>query len=209
MAFYESEDRNSIIALVSIGAGAVGFAAGALVAPPDSLGYAFLPGGAALLLMFWYLEFYRPGLHEEKLRQDILTLAGSSTESLVFNDGSKDRFQPKGAFWLRHRSIAIGFDPQHQLARCVFSLSKAIHMDWIYGFETLTQLEVLEGPLSGLGNRLRHVLGLQPKTAMMLRQTDVNGQSVDLPLHQPHVDKARELVRQVNFHRPKSALGAL
>lgn len=195
--------RNSVIVLISFGAGAIGFGAAALILPRDMIGYAFIPGGAALVLMFWYIEFYRPDLQAEKLQQEILNLAGSSTDNLTFSDGSRDRFLPKGAIWLESRGIAIGLDPIHQLARLVFSLSQKVQLDWIYGLETLTQMDVLEGPRRGFGNRVRRALGLRLKTAMMLRQTDVNGHGIDLPLHPPHIDKARDLVRQVNFHRSK------
>ena len=80
----------------------------ALILPRDMIGYAFIPGGAALVLMFWYIEFYRPDLQAEKLQQEILNLAGSSTDNLTFSDGSRDRFLPKGAIWLESREIPAG-----------------------------------------------------------------------------------------------------
>jgi hypothetical protein len=195
--------HDTFVALVSFAAAAVGFGAAALLLPRDQIGYAFVPAGAALILTYWYIEFYRPGLQAEKLRHEILNLAGSATDSLTFDNGSKDHFLPKGAFWLENRSMAMGLDPVHQLARVVFVLSQKLNTDWVYGLEILVQMEVLEGPRHGIGNRIRRALGLRLKTAMMLRQTDVNGQSVDLPLHRPHIDKARGLVRQVNFHRSR------
>lgn len=197
--------------LTLLAAGAIGFGLGVVINLAlglDDIGYAFIPAGAASILTFWYRELRLPGIREARQSDVILELAGSPADNLVFSDGSEGGFSPKGAIWLRNRGIAIGFDPIHQLARLVVSdraSSNGIQMDWVFGLEDLELMEVREMADKSWGNRLRRILGMQPKTTMVLLERDREGREVELPIFPAHVDKARDLVRQINFHRATSS----
>ncbi|TDQ82201.1 hypothetical protein A8950_2023 [Dongia mobilis] len=197
--------------LTLLAAGAIGFGLGVVINLAlglDDIGYAFIPAGAASILTFWYRELRLPGIRETRQSDVILELAGSPANNLVFNDGSKGGFSPKGAIWLRNRGIAIGFDPMHQLARFVVSdraTANGIDLDWVFGLETLEQMAVQEVADKAWDNRLRRVFGLQPKTMMVLLERDRDGREVELPIFPAHVDRARDLVRQINFHRATSS----
>lgn len=195
--------------LVSCFAGIVGFGICAVILPADyNIWLCFIPGGISLFVAFWYLSFHRPAMKVKRLQQEILKHTGCCIEKVTFRDGSVSSFKSIGAIWVgRSRNLAMSWDPINQLGRMVrFNpvLLGEIDIDWVFGLETLVDIEILPVPQRGLGNRVRRLLGLAPKTAMMLRQKDVNGQHVDMQLDPIQIEKAREIARQVNFHRPQS-----
>lgn len=178
----------------------------AYILPQEYWLFSWVVGITAAIEVFWYVEFRRPQLREAALRQEALKLAGSPSGALLFTNGMTGSFNPKGAILIGTGS-AMGFDPRQQLVRSVFvdGIKQRIWFDWVYGLDECGELAIVELPRRGIFNAMRRLLGGRLRTEMTMVALDLNGMQHRIARISPeYLDRARHLVREMNFHRPKS-----
>jgi hypothetical protein len=170
---------------------------------PDPLTLAY---GFALVVscgIWWHFEFRLPAIRQASLAKEALRLAGSRVDDLHLYDGSISDFVPADAISTASGYIAIGIDPERQLMRHVNFLGsdKSISTDWIFGLDTLQEIDVVQEPVRGVDAKFLKFLGRPLPLRWVIHMADATGSTSSSAIDDKYVFRAKELVRLLKHHR--------